>query len=684
MVRKYYICFFCLYTSFSVWAQSTSSPDPEMLIAHLFRQQQTDNLAYSDFYESLLQFYLQKLDLNSASVEELRNLYLLNDKQISDLEQHLQKYGPLLSFHELQSISSFDLETIRNISPFVTVKSEEGSWKHLLNSLKSPDQHYLMFRQALDLQQAKGYQTNGLGVRPYAGDPQNLYLRYRYQKYRKYSFGITSEKDAGEALAWNPTNKQYGADFVSFHAMVHQIGPIKRLVVGDYQLQFGQGLVMSGGFFIGKGTETILSIRRNTTGIRPYTSLLETNYLRGISFTLGNRRWDFTPFVSHKYIDGNLQTESLYDDDLAVLQYTGLHRTVFELQSRSSVEELLYGMGVHYSSLNKRLQFGANGMNIHYSKTLQSADKLYNLYEFNGNNNSNGSVYYSYYWRNLSLFGEFAGSSGGGKGIIQGLLLSLGSKVDLSIAYRKYTPDLHVPYGNAFGENYKNSNEEGIYWGLKIRLSTKTELTCYYDIYRFPWLKYRVSVPSVGYEYFVNLMHKFSKKTIATLRFRREYKEKDTYIESSEPYLSLHCRTNLMAQLDYKADKHWYMRSRLQASSYQQATLTTHGFLLEQDLGYDGRKIDLSTRIVLFDTDDFENRQYTYEKDVLYAFSFPFFSGKGMRQYVVARYNLSKKLSFWLKYGRTVYFDRQEVGSGNDATQGNVRSEIRWQCRYSF
>ncbi len=682
---KYYISFFCICTGLNVLAQTMALPDPESLIANLYRQQQTDNLSYADFYESLYQFYLQRLDLNSASVEEFQSLYLLSDKQIQDLEAHIRQYGKLLSVYELQSIESFDVETIRKLFPFVTVRTDENTWRSLQTALKKPDAHYLIFRQARDMEKSDGYERRPDGTVPYLGDPNSLYVRYRFQKFRKLSIGITAEKDPGERLSWSPSSRTYGADYVSFHAMAYQIGIVKRLVLGDYQVQFGQGLVLSGGFFLGKGAETILSVRRNSTGIRPYTSLLETNYLRGAAITLGVKQWEFTPFVSHKYIDGTIQnTDTLWDEDLAVLRYTGLHRTTSELASRLNVEETLFGANTQYNSTNKRLQIGANVMQIQYDKSIQASARVYNLYEFKGTTNSNGSLYYSYLWRNVSVFGELAMSSGGGVGGIQGMMVSLGKKLDVSMVYRNYSPDLHTPYGNAFGENYKNANERGIYWGIKMRFSTKTEMTAYYDTYYFPWLKYKVSAPSEGHEYMLNLTHKFNKKTVATVQYRHESKEKDTYIETTEPYLSFHTRENIMVQLENKADKHWYLRSRVQASRYRQVDSLTQGFLVEQDLGYDGKKVDISLRAALFDTDDFNNRQYTYEKDVLYSFSFPFFSGQGLRNYVLVRFNITKSLTLWLKYGRTTYFDQQTVGNGYDETQGNIRSEWKWQCRYNF
>lgn len=112
-----------------------------------------------------------------------------------------------------------------------------------------------------------------------------MYARFRLNRPHEFSFGLTLEKDAGERLVWSPHTNQYDADFWSFHAMLYNQGKFEKIVVGDFQLQYGQSLVFGSGFSIGKGAETITTIRRNNTGLRPYTSVLETGFFRGAAFT---------------------------------------------------------------------------------------------------------------------------------------------------------------------------------------------------------------------------------------------------------------------------------------------------------------------------------------------------------------------------------------------------------------
>ena len=72
---------------------------------------------------------------------------------------------------------------------------------------------------------------------------------------------------------------QKGFDFYSSHLLLENKLGFSKILIGDFQMQIGQGLVFGGGFAPGKGVETINTVKRNTRGILPYTSSLEQNFL---------------------------------------------------------------------------------------------------------------------------------------------------------------------------------------------------------------------------------------------------------------------------------------------------------------------------------------------------------------------------------------------------------------------
>ena len=110
------------------------------------------------------------------------------------------------------------------------------------------------------------------------------------------------------------------------------------------------------------------------------------------------------------------------------------------------------------------------------------------------------------------------------------------------------------------------------------------------------------------------------------------------------------------------------------------------GFLAYQDLVFRklGSPLQLTGRICLFDTDDYDARIYAYENDVLYAYSVPAFSDQGMRLYAIARYTVTRGIDIWLRYAQTYYTKLNVIGSGLDEINGNTKSEIKAEVRFKF
>ena len=64
--------------------------------------------------------------------------------------------------------------------------------------------------------------------------------------------GVTAEKDAGEPAFALHNGKGY--DYYSFYLYLRNLRKLKTLAVGNYRLSFGQGLVMSNDFMLGKSS----------------------------------------------------------------------------------------------------------------------------------------------------------------------------------------------------------------------------------------------------------------------------------------------------------------------------------------------------------------------------------------------------------------------------------------------
>jgi hypothetical protein len=676
------------------YAQDFPRPalDLPLLIQELVGRPENEDLNYEDLYESLLQYYQQPLNLNNSSPEELGNLFLLTAGQIDNLLRYIQDNGPLLSLYELQAVPGFDLATIRKILPFVAVPPPGvlTAGKALGPRLKANANQYLLTRWERVLQQRKGYtapDTAARAVSRYAGAPDKYQLRYRNSHAGDFSLGMLVEKDAGEKFAWDPATHRYGPDFYSGHLQVYDKGRWRALALGDYQLQFGQGLLLSGGFLVGKGGETITSLRRSNLGIRPFTSVLENTFFRGAAFTFAlHPSWLLTGFYSRKKVDAG--QDGLPDSADAVLafaglQASGLHRTATEIANKHRVREQVSGGNLTYRHPNRHLTLGFTLVQTHFNQAAASNPAPYRYFDFQGRDNAGASFNYSYSWQNVQFFGESGRSLPGGWGHIHGLIASLARNIDASLVYRRYAPDFHSFYGNAFGENTRNSNERGWYMGLKLRPATKWELTAYYDLFRFPWLRFRVDAPSRGNDYLVRILFKPNKQVLFYGQLRGEAKD----LNAATPLGALAevvpaRRQQYTFYLHYAANDAWQWRTRLQWASYRHSGAGSQGFYTGQELTTRLKKARFTLGYALFDTDDFSTRQYAPESDVLYAFAVPVLSGVGSRTFLLYQQDLSRKIDLWLKAAHTGYRYQKTIGSGLEEIGGPQRTELRCQLRY--
>ncbi len=670
---------FCLILfAFSISAHAQDYPvrqvDPETLFDELFPQPDED-FNYEDLYETFLLRLSQPFDLNTVTSEELRSLHVLNEPQIEALILH-RSQSPFLSVYELQAIPGFDDVSLQRLMPFVRVYTNQQQSK-LLRRIWGNKNNYLLLRYERTLEQRAGYHHVD-SARRYQGSPDKLYTRFRNSKPGDFSFGFTAEKDAGEPFIW--TKQQYGFDFVSGHVQVQQKGIVKNFILGDFQAQFGQGLVMGGGLGFGKGGETITTLRRSTLGFLPYSSVVESGFFRGAALTLQpHPRWQIHLLGSQLLRDGSLQSDSTVATASSLL-LSGLHRTPGEISKRHNLTERNAAAAIVYQTT--RLHAGVVGHHTDFNVPLQRNSNLYNQFSFTGRQNQNLSAFVNYNVKNFALFAESAYTVSHGTAHVAGVLASLSPSFDLSLLARKYDRNFHPLYGNALSENTLPQNETGYYWGWKYTLTRKAGFSGYIDLFQFPWLKFRTYSPTQGKEWLLRWNYKPSKQTSFFVQWREENKPRNSSAENTTYVVANGRKNNLVMNADY-GNSPIRFKSRVQYSSYRQST-TSRGFALIQDVTWEWQPWTLTARYALFDTDDFDNRQYAYERDVWLAYSLPAYYGTGARTYVMVSRQLTPNIAFWLRWARTIYHHQETIGSGSEQIAGNSRNDLKFQLRFTY
>lgn len=651
-------------------------------------------LDYTVLFDDFKYYLEHPMNLNKVTAGDLKKLYMLSDIQILRLFDHIERYGPLREIYELQAVEGWDLYTIRNLMPFVRVgaKTEITQWS--FKDVLKDGSHDLFLRYSRVLEEQRGYadvSPEELEANPnarYLGSPDRLYTRYRFRYRNNLSVGLTAEKDAGEEFFGGSQN---GFDFYSAHLFYEDKGWLRKVAIGDYQAQFGQGLTLWTGFGFGK-SPFIMNAKRNAIGLRPYTSVDENLFFRGSAVTLGHKNFELTVLYSDKYIDANIaeRTDTLDSEQaqfaVSSFNLSGLHRTPRELERKNSLRER--NVGGNLSFKTRRLSLGVTALQTNYGQDLDRNLRVYNQFEFNQNENFVAGFDYNYLIRNLNFFGEISRSQSGGLAMVNGMMAALDKRLSVVVMQRYFSRDYHTLYANVFAERSRPTNESGLYFGLDFRPANTWQLTAYADQYRFPWLSYLVDAPSTGHEYLVQLTHKPTRKSEYYIRWRKRSKgrnPRDSDARINEPvqweqqFFRMHAA--------YQVHPNLTMKSRIEFTRYQlDGNDPENGFLIYQDLIWKkiGAPWNLSLRYALFDVESFNARLYAFENDVLYFFNIPAYANRGSRFYVMSKIRLRKGVDLWLRYSRWMYIDRETIGTGLETIDGSTRSEFRAQLRLRF
>lgn len=620
----------------------------------------TDDDSYAQQWE-----YYRKhpLSLNRTDADQLRALSVLNEVQVENFILYRQFFGDLVSIYELQAIPSWDMATIRRLLPLISIEDGDPLPAQLAKRWKDGD-HSLLFRISQSLEKKND---------SYAGSPQRLLLRYRYNYKNVLQYGAVAEKDAGETFT-------RGFDFYSVHFYVSRLGNIHALALGDFTVNMGQGLMQWQGLAFKKSAE-VLAIKRQSPLITPHTGAGEFFFHRGAAIVVKKGRMTAGGFMSRRKIDANIISDSTGRYVSSILS-SGYHRTKAEMADRNSVTQLAAGASIGYR--NKAGQLRMNAVYYHLSDPLRSSDKLYDLFAADGNTWYNVGVDYSLTHHNIHFFGEAAVDKRMAVAFINGMLISLDPKADIVFLQRTIPPQYQAMYGNAFTENTKPNNERGYYAGISLRPATGLTLDAYADIFSFPWLKYNMDAPAGGIDLLARFSYTLHRHTEISARLRYQCKPGNAPgTITTLHYLHYPRQQNWRTQVNFKVNQSLAVRSRVELSWYDRnGENQSAGYLACIDVLYKPmlRPWSVVVRCQYVETDDYNSRIYAYENDVLYSYSVPAFAGKGFRYYNVLQYDFSKRISLWLRWAQL--FKINGLPLAESAIASN--SEVKCQLRYSF
>ncbi len=636
-----------------------------------------------DLAQFLQDLAANPLNINRARVDQLSLIPGMNIRLANAVVEY-RRNKPFESIDELVQVRGIGPATLERMRPYIMI----GDTRELFTDLiTSPGYWFgnsrveVMSRMQTVLEEQQGYINRGDTTRTtYAGNQVRYYQRANYRSNR-LSVNVTQQKVPGEQML-HPVDFEH----TSFHFATFNQGPLNMLVVGDYGLFFGQGLVLWNGLAFGKGRETIRAAYRNERGLRPFQSSDRYNYNRGVaaSATVADRV-QLTGFFSRR----ELRATEVGQDSIRFPTATIFYRTPSEIERGLNTGLTFYGGRAAW-------QFdygviGATGYIAEYDDYIVKGTAVSNAFDFEGTTASTIGIDYRLFFDELLLFGEGARSKNGGLGFVSGLEYPIGMATDISFAYRNYARDFQSVFGAGFGEVSGNPrNEEGYYIGLRHAIIPGLVLSAYYDQFTFPAPRFGTNSSTSGHDWLVLLDYRHSRDLDMYLLVRSKTRGNDFRIvdDFGREFFALgdEVRGSIRGQVDYQVHPDVRFRTRFEWLRARAINADPEfGMLAFQDVRFSGiNNVQIDARFTFFETESFTSRVFQFENDLLYVLSNPALFGRGSRSYLLVRYRPADFIDLWAKYGITVFQDRQTVGSGLDESIGNTRSTLGLMARVSF
>ena len=540
------------------------------------------------------------LNINTATADELKQLRFLTNNQVDALLLYVHHH-PMESLSELRLIPELKDYEVRNLQPFVYAGKAEKDEPLYIREVFSKARHEIMLR------------TDGRYMedpfRDKQTDPVYAQLKYNFNYHNRVQAGLSLRRPTGGGAS----SLLYGG-----YLQLKKIKCIETLVAGNFQVQFGQGLVSAYPFHTGKSFY-VLNAASSPEGLRKY-STPDGGGMTGAGATLRFGKTDVSAWYSFNNENDSIRRHTV---------------------------------GANVSVRLKNWKFGATITDKIFSDSVSYyfAKAAYNQRYFRGNNQFIAGADMRCKYGMAEVFAEAAAAQNAGSwgyGVVAGTVLDPLPDVGLTLLYRYYSPYFDNSDSYAFSETSRLNDENGLYAGVEVKSLKNWIFSASGDVFYFSGIKYGIPYsPSWGYDAALETMYIPSARWQGSLRLRaREKGRKSTY--------------SLRWRMRY-TDGGWQVQPTVEANmAADRESSLGYGISFYQDVRYvfSSVPLSLSLRVQGFYVPSWDNRIYAYESDVLYGYSNNALYGEGGRAYINLKWQIIKQLAMYLRVSETIYTKR--------------------------
>ncbi|MGB9663320.1 MAG: helix-hairpin-helix domain-containing protein [Ignavibacteria bacterium] len=630
----------------------------------------------NEVIEDLIQ---NPIEINQATVDDLTQIPFIDLSLARAIINFRNQYGFYYTLAELKSVQGMTEELFNKISPFIYI--DRSKFANLPIGLEIPEKEirpsqrksfYINFRQRFyqTFPKRKGYETGA-----YYNSPFKFYNRLTADYSKKYYFSFLTEKDPGEKSI---------NDFVSGSLFVKDFLILKKFVIGDYALEFGQGLAMWRQIGFAKGSDAVYPIKKKGGGIEQYKSTDENQFFRGVALASQINDLEVTLFYSGNRFDARVDS---INNVITSTPLDGYHRNTNELSRKNSENEKIIGSRVSYNFSSN--QIGLNFYQSKFSKPI-APNSYFKNYEGAFNYISTD---FNLFYETINLFGEISKDKNNHFATLFGLQSSISRSLSFVTVFRNFPAEYINIHGYGFGErNGPTNNERGFYLGIKHsnRLGT---FNFYFDQFKFLYpLTYDKTLTG-GKEFLLSYESPLISKTKYLLRYKNEIKEINSNSKDEFGRTKKISNTRQQQNLRLEIQKYFGPSNINRISFRIEYIKVFYKYILNSEDGLltfgdvNLRLIEnlkLQWRITYFQTKSYDSRIYQLENDVVGVFTTSALYGRGIRWYALLNYKVFDFLNLSLKYSEIYRDDVKKLGSGNDEIPTNLSNSFTLQLDVKF
>lgn len=586
----------------------------------------------------LEELFSHKCNLNELTEPDCQQFFFLTEFEKRSLLFYVEHNKPLLSVYELQNVLGLPLEKARLLALFCV--AEPVKPRKSLSDFLDDGTHLFSVQSTVNAVSNDEYKSeNG-----YQGGANKEIVRYRFQSHNELYVGFTLKKDMGERLTFRD-----GFDSRSAYIQKKNTGVFSNIVLGDYLLNIGQGLIASQGGFGGSSIEQAGG--KQSYVLTKHSSSSEFAYFRGFGATIKLKQIQITPFFSQRKLDGKISDKK---DFPFTIQKTGYHRTESECATKQAIDYSV--VGTHLQFETQRLRVGFAVLQHRFSK--DSVDYAVR----------NASFMYNYCKRHVRLYGECAFDTHFRFATIHGLQYSLTDGALFSTNVRLYQYEFQSFNASAEGRQSAVENEVGWRSNLKLTLSQNVTLILDNDLFAMPHERTTMRVPTQGDV----VRMKLSYVRMSFLSAYYQY-SLTTQMQKAETGFEMCRKRKHIAMVSSFPDKAVQFKISAQRSSQGDEV----GYLVYEDVivRVPKRPFSLSVRYAQFDA-SYDNRLYAWEDNVMYAFSSSQYFYAGTYWYVLLKWKPTSNINLQTKLMQTNYSDKYELPEAYDLYKDNRKLAV--------